>query len=98
MKECPACRRCFSDEVNHCPQDGDATTPSLLGEPILDARYQLERRLGQGGFGTVVKAFDEKLHRMIAIKIMSPQLATTSPRQNRGTFVTRLAKFVRWPL
>ena len=44
MKECPTCRRCYPDETNHCPQDGEATAPSLLGEPTLDARYLLERR------------------------------------------------------
>jgi serine/threonine-protein kinase len=72
MKECPACRRCFSDEVNHCPQDGDATTPSLLGEPILDARYQLERRLGQGGMGVVFQARHIFLKTSHAIKVILP--------------------------
>jgi serine/threonine-protein kinase len=79
MKECPACRRCFSDEVNHCPQDGDETTPSLLGEPILDARYQLERRLGQGGMGVVFQARHIFLKTSHAIKVILPDLVGNDP-------------------
>jgi serine/threonine-protein kinase len=79
MKECPACRRCFPDEVNHCPQDGDATTPSLLGEPILDARYQLERRLGQGGMGVVFQARHIFLKTPHAIKVILPDLVGNDP-------------------
>jgi serine/threonine-protein kinase len=79
MKECPACRRCFPDETNHCPQDGDETLPSLLGEPILDARYQLERRLGQGGMGVVFQARHIFLKTAHAIKIILPDLVGNDP-------------------
>jgi formylglycine-generating enzyme required for sulfatase activity/serine/threonine protein kinase len=79
MKECPACRRCFPDDINHCPQDGDATTPSLLGEPILDARYQLERRLGQGGMGVVFQARHIFLKTSHAIKVILPDLVGNDP-------------------
>jgi len=79
MKECPACRRCFPDEINHCPQDGDATTQSLIGEPILDARYQLERRLGQGGMGVVFQARHIFLKTSHAIKVILPDLVGNDP-------------------
>jgi formylglycine-generating enzyme required for sulfatase activity len=79
MKECPTCRRCFSDEINHCPQDGDATTQSLIGEPILDARYQLERRLGQGGMGVVFQARHIFLKTSHAIKVILPDLVGNDP-------------------
>ncbi len=79
MKECPACRRCFPDDINHCPQDGDATTPSLLGEPILDDRYQLEKRLGQGGMGVVFQAKHIFLKTAHAIKIILPDLVGNDP-------------------
>ncbi len=79
MKECPACRRCFPDDINHCPQDGDATIPSLLGEPILDARYQLERRLGQGGMGVVFQARHIFLKTSHAIKVILPDLVGNDP-------------------
>jgi serine/threonine protein kinase/formylglycine-generating enzyme required for sulfatase activity len=79
MKECPACRRCFPDDIFHCPQDGDETLPSLLGDPILDARYQLERRLGQGGMGVVFQARHIFLKTQHAIKIILPDLVGNDP-------------------
>ncbi len=79
MKECPACRRCFPDDINHCPQDGDVTTLSLHGEPILDARYQLEKRLGQGGMGVVFKARHIFLKTAHAIKVILPDLVGNDP-------------------
>ena len=79
MKECPTCRRCFPDETNHCPQDGDATTPSLIGEPTLDARYLLERRLGQGGMGVVFQARHIFLKTSHAIKVILPDLVGNDP-------------------
>ncbi len=45
--------------------------------------YELEAVLGHGAFGIVVKAFDEKLHRAVAIKIMRPEFAATSPPRKR---------------
>lgn len=79
MKECPVCRRCYPDEVNHCPKDGDETTPSLIGEPTLDARYLLERRLGQGGMGVVFQARHIFLKTSHAIKVILPDLVGNDP-------------------
>lgn len=79
MKECPVCRRCYPDDINHCPKDGDETTQSLLGEPILDGRYQLERRLGQGGMGVVFQARHTFLKTSHAIKVILPDLVGNDP-------------------
>ena len=79
MKECPVCRRCYPDEVTHCPQDGDETAPSLLGETTLDARYLLERRLGQGGMGVVFQARHIFLKTSHAIKVILPDLVGNDP-------------------
>lgn len=79
MKECPVCRRCFPDHVNHCPDDGDATTQSIAGDPVLDGRYQLERRLGHGGMGVVFQARHIFLKTAHAIKIILPDLVGNDP-------------------
>jgi serine/threonine protein kinase len=57
--------------------------------------YEVFEVLGQGGCGTVVRAFDDKLHRPVAIKIMSAQLAATSPPRKRFLREARSAAKIR---
>ncbi|HVS34792.1 MAG TPA: bifunctional serine/threonine-protein kinase/formylglycine-generating enzyme family protein [Gemmataceae bacterium] len=37
--------------------------------------YEMREVLGRGAFGVVFKAFDEKLRRVVAVKVLGPQLA-----------------------
>ena len=69
-----------------------ATRPGWLGRL---AHYEIEQTLGRGAFGIVVKAFDEKLHRVVAIKLMNPDLASTSPPRKRFLREARTAAAVR---
>src|SRR5256885_10396454 len=83
MKECPTCRVCFSDDIAFCPEDGAPMAASIQGETILDGRYELDRRLGQGGMGIVYKARHIFLKTQHAIKIILPDLVGNDP--NLGT-------------
>jgi serine/threonine protein kinase len=47
-----------------------------LGEALRD-RYLLERKLGQGGMATVYLARDIKYDRLVALKVLHPELATS---------------------
>src|SRR6202165_2901512 len=79
MKECPTCRNCFADDVNHCPDDGVETIQSITGDPILDGRFQLEKRFGQGVMGVVFQARHIFLKTQHAIKIILPDLVGNDP-------------------
>jgi len=57
--------------------------------------YEILNVLGQGGFGVVFKAFDEKLHRLVAIKVMSAQMAATSPPRKRFLREARSAAAIK---
>lgn len=57
--------------------------------------YEVLTVLGQGGFGTVLKAFDEKLHRLVAIKVLSPAMAATSPPRKRFLREARSAAAIK---
>ena len=47
---------------------------SLIGQTIND-RYRLDALLGDGGMGTVFRAFDRNLDRQVAIKLMHSHFA-----------------------
>ncbi|HXQ70077.1 MAG TPA: protein kinase, partial [Pyrinomonadaceae bacterium] len=79
MKECPACRHCFPDDFNNCPSDGDELKRSISGDTLLDRRYQLDFRLGQGGMGIVFKGRHIFLKTSFAIKVILPDLVGNDP-------------------
>jgi hypothetical protein len=45
--------------------------------------YEVQQVLGRGGFGTFLKAFDEKLPRPVAVKVLSPRLADDATARRR---------------
>jgi len=54
--------------------------PGLLG--LLD-RYEVREEIGRGGMGLVLKALDPDLNRLVAIKVLSPILASNATARRR---------------
>lgn len=69
-----------------------STKPGSLGRLL---HYEMEEVLGSGGCGTVFRAFDEKLHRRVAVKLMAAELAVTSPARKRFLREARAAAAIR---
>ncbi len=80
MKECQLCKNCFADDIATCPNDGMPTVHTINGDPVLEGKYQIECRLGQGGMGVVYKARHAYLKTQLAIKVILPDLVGNDPQ------------------
>src|SRR5262245_59138032 len=58
------------------------------------AHYEVLEVVGRGGMGVVFRAFDTKLHRVVAIKALAPQFATSSAARQRFVREARAAAAV----
>jgi eukaryotic-like serine/threonine-protein kinase len=56
--------------------------------------YEVTAVLGRGGFGVVLKALDPSLGRVVAIKVLAPQLATSAAARGRFAREARAAAAV----
>lgn len=66
--------------------------PGALGRI---GHYDVLEILGRGGFGIVLRAFDDSLQRVVALKVLSPELSVTSPARKRFLREARAAAAVR---
>ena len=69
-----------------------SSEPGSLGRLL---HYDVREVVGRGGCGIVLKAFDEKLQRIVAIKVMAPELAATSPARKRFVREARATAAIR---
>ena len=87
-KICPTCGQEFklADEDSLCPKDGSMLAPLIddpyIGQTIAETSRILEL-LGSGAYGTVYKARQMPLDRLVAVKIMQPQLVSDLDKVRR---------------
>jgi eukaryotic-like serine/threonine-protein kinase len=97
MLQCPKCLRQFDAGTAVCPVDGTplgaeatvdggATVPHasdpLVGL-VLDEKYRLDERLGEGGMGTVYRATHLLIERPVAVKVLNPRLVADDTAKER---------------
>lgn len=93
---CVACNQSFSLDQIFCPKDGSKliklrSSPDQLVGRVFDQRYELRSVLGQGGMGTVYRAWQRSVDREVAVKVIHPKLATEREVAKRFLREARLA-------
>jgi serine/threonine protein kinase len=104
MKYCPVCERKYEDEMRMCGVDGTPLKSQSLQTPIRDqpvrdpmvgrfvkGRYQIMRRLGEGGMGTVYLAEQVSIGRKVALKLLRGNYAMDDEFIERFRREARLA-------
>src|SRR5215213_2799816 len=97
MLQCPKCLRQFDAGETVCPVDGtplgvedEPEQPGVTAGPhdgllglVLDDKYRLDERLGEGGMGAVYRATHLLIERPVAVKVLSPRLVTDEAAKER---------------
>lgn len=77
MKVCPQCGKAFDDSSDVCAVDHteltliDPTDPDPMLGRLLDGRYRLIRKIGQGGMGAIYRAVHTGISRTCAVKLLT---------------------------
>jgi serine/threonine protein kinase len=83
-----------------CQAIDESTVKELLAAPSHPemlgrlGRYEIERIIGTGGMGIVLKGFDSELNRPVAIKLLAPHLARVGAARQRFAREARAAAAV----
>jgi DNA-binding beta-propeller fold protein YncE len=79
----------MSEQIPGLPED--------LRAGVYVAGYRLEERIGQGGMAAVFRAHDQRLDRLVALKILAPSLAADEAFRQRFIRESRAAAAVDDP-
>ena len=72
------------------PRDGDPVDAEFLG-------YRIEEPLGRGGMGVVYRAYDVRLKRTVALKLIAPEFAADPRFRERFSRESELAMSLEHP-
>jgi len=103
MKVCPECQSEYTDEVEFCSNDGmklrasrDGGEDPMLGR-ILEGRWIIEEKIGEGGMGSVYKGSQRSVNRKVAIKTLRPSLISSDEFVDRFFREAKIATTINHP-
>ncbi len=73
----------------------DASSPPTRSGDVIGGKYRLLERLGVGGMGEVYRATNETIGRIVAIKLLRPEHASSPETSERLAREARAANLVR---
>jgi serine/threonine protein kinase len=91
---------CLLDQPAIVHLEADAETLDFLEPPVKAGslgrlgHYDILEVIGRGGMGVVLRAFDTKLHRVVAVKALAPHLAASASARQRFVREARAAAAV----
>ncbi|OYT72898.1 MAG: hypothetical protein CFK52_03615 [Chloracidobacterium sp. CP2_5A] len=92
MKQCPACGREYDDSVTFCPVDGKGLMPV-----IIDGKYRIEKKIGEGGMGQVYRAIHVEIGSPFAVKVLHAQFGEDEKAIERFRREAQAAAQIRHP-
>ena len=100
MATCPRCHIQYTNDVVNCPSDGEALVADDAIEPDLAAgtkvgEYEVEGKLGEGGFGAVYRATHPIIGKTAAIKVLNRQFSATPEMVSRFVAEARAVNQIR---
>jgi serine/threonine-protein kinase len=100
VRKCPQCGGSYDDGIAFCPADGKRTeapgADSLIGS-VIDGRYRVEERIGEGGMGVVYRATHAVLRKPFALKVIRADQATDANIVQRFVREARAASGIGHP-
>ena len=107
MKVCAACGRDFQDDVQFCPIDGHPLEPKPSAEhdpaaaydpligTVLDEKYRLDKKIGEGGMGAVYRATHVHMDSAFAVKLLHKSMVADQQAVERFRREARAAARIR---
>jgi serine/threonine-protein kinase len=103
MATCPTCRTHYPDDVTSCARDGDRLLPDAaftgadpdLQEGQMVGEYRVEKKLGEGGFGSVYRAVHPLIGKSAAVKVLNRQYSSSPQMVSRFIAEARAVNQIR---
>ena len=103
MATCPQCRTQHGNDLQVCPHDGAALLPdesfvaveAELATGQMVGEYRIESKIGAGGFGTVYRAEQPLIGKVVAVKVLNRAYSANPQMVSRFVAEARAVNQIR---